>query len=222
MGVVFFSYEIYLFDFDYTLGDSTGGIVASVNYALGEMGFPQAGEGEVRRTIGMSLPEIFVALTKNKEPALAELFFRLFMEKADQVMLESTELFEDAGRVLNILKGEGTQLGIVTTKYRRRILRILEKFAMAHLIDVIVGGEDVANPKPHPEALHKALKLCGSCGKNAVYIGDSIIDAQAAQRAGLDFIAVTTGTTTKNELERLPHRAIIDALGELLPSKWRI
>ena len=70
---------------------------------------------------------------------------------------------------------------------------------MGHFFDVIVGGDDVKNPKPHPEALIKAVSSLGAAKKDVLYIGDSIIDARTAERAGIDFFAVTTGTTTRED-----------------------
>lgn len=50
-----------LFDFDYTLGDSSSGIVISVNYALNKLAYPPAEPQVVCSTIGLSLPETFCA-----------------------------------------------------------------------------------------------------------------------------------------------------------------
>ena len=46
--------------------------------------------------------------------------------------------------------------------------------------------------------------------KNPLYIGDSYIDAQAAQNAKIDFVGVTTGTTSREKLESYPHVAVLD------------
>jgi len=209
-------YKVYTFDFDYTLGDATKGIVESVNYALRNMNLPEKPTEQIRQTVGMTLQDTFTYLTKNEDQELRTRFVRLFKERADEVMTQNTELFEDTIHVLGSLRAKGAGLGISTTKYRYRIIDILKKFEISNFIDVIVGGDDVKNPKPDPEALTKALNMFNCTKEDAVYIGDSIIDAKTANSAKVDFIAVTTGTTKRSEFIHLPHIAIIDSLSDLL------
>jgi len=215
-GGVVMRYKNYLFDFDYTLADATNGIVESVNHALSKMNFSLPSREEIRRTIGMSLSESFTYLTKNKEPELQAMYIRLFKEKADEVMTQNTQLFQDTVHVLSCLKSKDINTGIVTTKYRYRIVDVLQKHQITHLIDIIVGGDDVKNAKPDPEALLKAIELLGASKDDVLYIGDSMIDARTANNANVDFIAVTTGTTAKDDFMQLPHIAVIDSLGALL------
>lgn len=51
-----------LFDFDYTLGDSTKGIISSVNFALNKLGYQKRDEETIRKTIGLSLRDTFFEL----------------------------------------------------------------------------------------------------------------------------------------------------------------
>ena len=78
-----------IFDFDYTLADSSAGVVECINYALTHLGFPTAVEGHIRQTIGLSLPATFTALTNNDSPHLIDEFTKRFVERADQVMADS-------------------------------------------------------------------------------------------------------------------------------------
>ena len=61
-------YNTFIFDFDYTLGDATEGIVRSTNYALKKMGLPAVSQKEVRKAVGMSLPDTFTFLNKTAPP----------------------------------------------------------------------------------------------------------------------------------------------------------
>ena len=212
-------YNTFIFDFDYTLGDATMGVVESANFALGKMGLPAAPRDEIRRTVGMSLPDTFTFLTGNGDPDPKALFAELFLEKAEEVMTRSTELFADTVTVLSRLKASGAALGMASTKQRCRLLQIIDKFDMGRFFDVIVGGDDVKNPKPHPEALIRAVSSLGAAKKDVLYIGDSIIDARTAERAGIDFFAVTTGTTTREDFYLFPCIAIVDSLSSLVSVK---
>ena len=75
-----------VFDFDYTLADSSDGIIDSINYALSNMGLPQAAHDAIRRTIGLSLDEAFVALAGESERPRAAEFTAFVVERADVVI----------------------------------------------------------------------------------------------------------------------------------------
>lgn len=189
-------YKAVIFDYDFTLGDSAYGIVVSCNYALDKLGFPEKMSDEIRRTIGLSLKEVFRTLTGSDDDDAAVRFAAFFRERADEVITDSAVMYEDALPTLAELRRRGFRTAIVTSKFHYRIDEILHKFNAEDLIDVIVGGDDVSREKPDPEGLLKALGSLGTDKRDALYVGDSIVDAKAAQSAGVDFAAVLTGTTT--------------------------
>lgn len=188
-----------IFDFDYTLGDSTKGIVQSVNYALGKLGYANQSVAEIKKTIGLSLKETFRALTSNENQDEAEKFAVFFKEKADVVMTANTEIYPKVKDILQNLKVKGYKTAIVTTKYHHRIDGILKKFNATHLIDLIVGSDDVKVEKPNPEGLLFAIEHLGVKKEEVLYVGDSLVDAKTADNAGVDFAAVLTGTTKREE-----------------------
>ena len=197
-------YRAVIFDFDYTLGDSTEGIIESANYGLEAAGHKAASRERIRKTIGLSLRETYRVLTGDGSEEKAEVFDKYFKEKADHVMVENTTLYQGAIQLLSALKEQGVQVGIVTTKYHYRIDAIMEKCHGTEYIDLIVGGEDVKVPKPDPEGGLLALDLWKLPKEEVLYVGDSLVDAMTAERAGVDFAGVTTGTTRREELEQYP------------------
>ena len=82
--------------------------------------------------------------------------------------------------------------------------------------DIIIGGEDVKKAKPSPQGLLKALRRLHCKKKDTLYIGDSIVDAQTAQLAGVDFVGVLNGMTTREELAIYRYKQILPNL-TLLP-----
>lgn len=188
-------YQAYIFDFDYTLGDSTDGIVQSALYALSKLGEQPKSTEAICKTIGLSLKETYFTLAKRKDETKAELFAKYFKEKADDVMVAGTQIYEPVKQVLTTLREKGCKIGIVTTKYHYRIDAILAKFDMTQLIDIIVGGDDVKTPKPDPEGLLYTINQLGLDKRDILYVGDSVVDAKTAQSAGVDFAGVLTGTT---------------------------
>lgn len=191
-----------IFDFDYTLGDSTNGIALSINYALEHLGYTQKSLDQIKKTIGLSLKETYYRLTSDSCPDKAEEFAALFKEKADKVMVDNTELYTGVKYGLEKLKADGYMTAIVTTKFHYRIDQILEKFCANGLIDMIVGAEDVKIEKPDPEGLLWTIQHLGVKKQEILYVGDSLVDAETAARADVRFVAVLTGTTTKAEFEK--------------------
>lgn len=204
-----------IFDFDYTLGDTTEGILDCLSRGLRELGFPPAGREEMRRTIGLSLPVALERLTGCADAEMGRRFSRIFMARADEVMVASASLYGGTAPLLRELKERGIGTAIVTTKAAFRIRGILEKFGVRDLVDVIVGSDMVENEKPHPEALELALSMLGIGPGEAVYVGDSDVDARCARSAGVPFAGVTTGTTPAETLAGYPHMLVARDLSEL-------
>lgn len=209
------TYKAVIFDFDYTLGDSTEGIITSANYALEKMGYEKAEREAIRRTIGLSLPETYVALTGDRQPERGEEFRLLFVEKADEIMTASSELYPEAEEILKYLKQEKIKVAVVTTKFDYRIEGILKKCHATEYVQMIVGGNNVANPKPDPEGTLKVLEEWKLDKKELLYVGDSLVDAKTAMSAGVDFAGVTTGTTTEEDFKKYDNVGVFDSLSKL-------
>ena len=186
-----------VFDFDYTLADSSPGIVECINAALAGVGLRPAPAERIRPTIGMSLPDAFRQLAGEPPGVEVEEFVRLFVQRADQVMADQTRIFAWVPAVLEELRQQGLALGIVSTKFRRRIEAILRREGLARAFSVVVGGEDVAAHKPDPGGLLMALDRLGCAPLEALYVGDSPTDAETARRAGVPFAAVFSGVTPR-------------------------
>ena len=110
--------EAVIFDFDYTLADSSPGIIACVNHALAAMGLPLANEAAICRTIGQSLPTAFTTYTEEAHWPRASEFQQHFVRRADEIMVDHTMLLPGVIDMLAQLKVQSRRLGIVTTKYR--------------------------------------------------------------------------------------------------------
>jgi phosphoglycolate phosphatase len=208
-----------IFDFDYTLADSTTGVLECIRYALREMNFPEPGHDAMRSTIGHTLSRAFTALTGESDPALQQEYRRLFLQRAGEVIVGLTTLYEFAAPTLHVLRSSGLRLAIASTKTHSHIEGILAHNGLGDCFEVIVGGNDVTLQKPEPEALELARTRLGTSLAETIYVGDSIVDAEAAFRASLGFIAVLTGTSKREEFAAFPSLEILDSAAEL-PRFW--
>ena len=120
--------------------------------------------------------------------------------------------------LLQGLHSRGVRLGIVSTKTGETISRIMERFGLRDTLELILGSYDVTHHKPHPEGILKALDQMGVAPEELLYCGDTILDAQAAQGAGVDFAAVLNGTTQAPAFAPYPCVHIAPDLTEL--AQW--
>jgi phosphoglycolate phosphatase len=208
-------FQAILFDFDYTLADSSRGVIQCVNGALHDLGLPPASPDAIRRTIGMPLAETLVSLAGPDRAPQGPEFAHMFKQHADQVMADLTILYATVDPVLRALRRQRKKLGIVSTKFRYRIEGILQRDNLRDLFDVIVGGEDVAAHKPDPEGLRQAMADLHCSPPQVLYVGDSVIDAETARRAGVSFVAVLTGVTGRSEFAGYSDLEIVDSLSQL-------
>jgi HAD superfamily hydrolase (TIGR01509 family) len=67
--------------------------------------------------------------------------------------------------------------------------RLLDEFDLTEYFDLLVTSVDVPRPKPHPDMLNKILSHFGFSSDQALYVGDSQVDAEAAGAAKIPFVA---------------------------------
>jgi phosphoglycolate phosphatase len=209
------AFQAAVFDFDYTLADSSHGIVECANYALGQLGLAAAPAERIHALIGLSLKDMFGALHGEPRGSSADQFAALFIEHADQVMGDLTVVYPWVPAAIRRLGALGILLGIVSTKFRYRIDAVLRRERLRDCFRAIVGGEDVAAFKPDPEGLIKAIEAMGVRREVAVYVGDSVTDADTARRAGVPFVAVLSGVTARESFQPYPCYGILRDVSEL-------
>ncbi|MDO5011199.1 MAG: HAD-IA family hydrolase, partial [Intestinibacter bartlettii] len=200
------NYDAYIFDFDYTLADATNPVVDSFTYALEKMNLEKSSRQDIINTIGIPIGESYTILTGDDSEEGIALFKKYQKEKSDEITVPNTVFIGHAKEVLQTLKNRGKKVGIVSSRWGQRINDVFENLNSRELIDFIIGTEHVENYKPNPEGLFKMIDMMDA--KNPLYIGDSYIDAEAAQNAKVDFVGVTTGTTPREKLESYPHVAV--------------
>ncbi|MBQ1351170.1 MAG: HAD-IA family hydrolase [Oscillospiraceae bacterium] len=208
-------YQTVLFDLDYTLGDASSGILTCFRHVLSEMNYPLVSDDVLRHTIGNTLEDSFTIVTGESAPERRELFCTLYMQKADTVMTHALHLYPQTLPLLEALQAAGCRMAVVSTRPVRRLEQMLQTAGIRSFFHVLIGVDSVTNPKPDPSALLLAMEHCGAARKGTLYLGDTVIDAEAAKNAGIDFVAVTTGMTPKEMFDDFPTRLVAEHLGQV-------
>lgn len=218
-------FKAVLFDFDYTLGDSTGPIAMGYRGGLTAMGWPAPTVEQVRPTIGHTLQDGYTMLTgDDNEERRNEFYHRFRQAVGEQAVLRSgtnaamiteTKLFPGARELLCALKEAGVAAGIVSTKLGATIRSIFAYNGMEDALWPVIGGEDVVRAKPDPQGLNTALAQLNLRPDQILFCGDTVIDARTAKAAGADFCAVLNGTTPAEAFAPYPCVHIAPDLWEL-------
>jgi phosphoglycolate phosphatase len=174
------------------------------------MGHPAAERDAIRRTIVLTLPKTYTALTGDENADRAQEFMRLFMLRADEVMTANSTLYDGVLDTLRRIKESGMSIAIVTTKYAYRIEAIFDKYESRDLLDLSIGADCVKAKKPDPEGVLYALNTFGLQKDEVLYVGDNTVDAKTALAAGVPFCAVLTGTTPAEDFAPYPKLCIAD------------
>lgn len=216
-------FKAVLFDFDYTLGDSTGPIAMGYRGGLTAMGWPAPTVEQVRPTIGHTLQDGYTMLTGDDNEDRRDEFYHRFRQavgeqevlRGDAAMITETKLFPGARELLCALKEAGVATGIVSTKLGATIRSIFAYNGMEDALWPVIGGEDVVRAKPDPQGLNTALAQLKLRPDQILFCGDTVIDARTAKAAGADFCAVLNGTTPAEAFAPYPCVHIAPDLWEL-------
>ena len=216
-------YQGVFFDFDYTLGDSTGAIAEGYRRGFAAMGHPEPTVEQVRATVGMRLEDGYTFITGDGDPGRQAEFHRLFASSVGvnaqgedrKLMIEGTKLLPGAVELLCALKGAGIPAAIVSTKPGDTIRDIFRHQGRLELLTLVLGGDEVTRSKPDPEGVRLALDRLGLTADRVLFCGDTVIDAATAQAGGCDFCAVLNGTTPREAFADYPHVHIADNLSDL-------
>jgi phosphoglycolate phosphatase len=206
------NYRVVLFDFDGTLGDSYPAIAASVNHVRARQGLPPLPEPEVRRHVGRGP----AYLLEHTVPAGSiETNVAAYRAHHPSVLRGGTRLLPGAAESLRALHERGLRLGICSNKPVAFTRELIEYLGIAAYLDVVLGPEDVPQPKPAPDMLRAAMARLNVAVEETLYIGDMVVDIQTARAAGVSVWVVPTGSDETAALQQARPDRLLRDLDEL-------
>jgi phosphoglycolate phosphatase len=210
-------YKLAIFDFDGTLVDSAPGIVDVMQQCIDEYQLSTTVFEEWRVLIGVPLMrQMEIIFPDKSEEYWLEVATR-YRAIYDSKTIEICPLFPFLKGMLNGLQAANVLISIASSKRRPLVEIVLRHHHLMDYFSLLVGAQDVANHKPHPESVYKTLQRLSVEADDAVVIGDSTYDLDMAHAAGVDAIGVTTGVHSKEVLARSEPKHIVGSLDEVLP-----
>lgn len=214
--------DVLAFDLDGTLADTAPDLTASLNHVLAHFGRPAIAAETVRKLVGHGARALLrrgLAATGESAEALVDEGLPIFLDYYTDHICEGTRPYDGLERALDVLADEGVALAICTNKPEKLTLQLVEALGWSDRFRAIVGADTLPVRKPDPAPLREAIARAG--GGRAMFVGDSITDADTARAAGLPLIAVSFGFSDR-PVEELGADAIIDHYDELLPALRRL
>ena len=105
--------------------------------------------------------------------------------------MEFAYVYNHAIEMLNELRDKGFKLGVVTSRFKDSALSVLDEYDLTKYFEIIIGLNDVKEPKPNPEGINKCIEYFGCEKEECLYIGDNLSDYKAAKNAGV-FVALVS------------------------------
>ena len=201
-----------VFDLDGTLIDSAPDIHAAVNRMLADEGQAPLDLRTVISFIGHGLPKLVerVMRARGIDATQHARLTDLTLGHYNAASADLTVLYPGLMPALRQVRAEGYALGLCTNKPEAPARQILGQFGLADLFDVVIGGDSLPVRKPDPAPLLRAFEALGATGATGrLYVGDSEVDAETADRAGVPFALFTEGYR-KTPAAAMPHLHLFD------------
>lgn len=188
---------IILFDLDGTLIDSSEAIIESFHHSFDYHNFSRPLDSKIHNLVGLPLEVMFERLGVEDN---FDSFVQAYKEYYRTISIPKTKLLDTSLEAIE-LASTFAELGVVTTKTGRYSKELLDAFGILDKFKVIIGREDVSNPKPDKEPIVKALQYFENVELNKSWmVGDTCLDIEASKSARIRHIGLLGGHGLEKEL----------------------
>lgn len=209
-------YELAIFDLDGTLLNTLEDLADSMNAVLKQFGYQERSLAEVRNFVGNGIRKL-VERSAPSGTASEEIdrMFAAFLPYYKEHCADKTKPYEGIRELLTSLRERGVKIAVVSNKADTAVKTLCEQYFPGFFHEAVGERAGIAR-KPAPDTVNEVLKNLQTKKAKAVYIGDSEVDVQTAQNAGLDCIAVSWGFRDVTVLKAAGAQNIVAAPEDLL------
>jgi phosphoglycolate phosphatase len=212
------NYSACIFDLDGTLLNTISDLASVVNTALKFFGYPGHAVADYKKMVGEGLEKLIMyALPQNHNDGETVKKVKEVVRKEYLLHLtDTTAPYPGIPELLDKLQEREIKLAILTNKPQQMVDLSVDRLLSSWPFLAVRGMQPEIPPKPDPKAallIAEKLRLRPS---QILLVGDSDIDIQTANNAGMRPVAVTWGFRPRKELEKCRVEFIIDRPEELL------
>ncbi|HOC56874.1 MAG TPA: HAD family hydrolase [Verrucomicrobiota bacterium] len=207
-----------VFDLDGTLLDTLEDIADAANRVLVGRGFPThpisryrgfIGEGVVR-LMKCALPE------PNQDPATVQACVEAYQREYARNWNVKTKPYAGVPDLLDALVARGLKLAVLSNKPDAFTQQCVRELLPSWSFDMVIGASDAFPRKPNPGSALEIARRLAVPSEECLYIGDSGVDMQTAQAAGMFAAGVLWGFRDRQELLGDGAQALIKEPGEVI------
>ena len=170
----------------------------------------------IHRAIGMGGDQLVAALAGDDVEKEKGEDIRTAEKALYMAMIHEVRPLPGARKLMETLKERGHKVVLASSAKQEEIEHYVHLLDADEVADAWTSAGDVEQTKPNPDLVEAALDKVG--GGDAVMIGDSVWDVEAAKRAGIPTIAVRTGGFGHDELVEAGAANVFESIDELLDS----
>jgi phosphoglycolate phosphatase-like HAD superfamily hydrolase len=204
-----------LFDIDGTLVDSNEAHVIAWAFAFREAGRPQESE-VIRKQIGkggdLLVPALLPEEPEDLQDRIAQAHGRIFAA----AYLDHVKPFADASALVGQCATAGLKVVLASSAKAEELDHYVELLDIGRFLSAATSIDDVETSKPAPDIFATALEKIGLSGDDAVAVGDTPYDVEAAMRSGIVTIGLLSGSFSEAELRDAGAVAIYRDVSHLL------
>jgi phosphatidylglycerol:prolipoprotein diacylglycerol transferase len=208
---------IIIFDLDGTILDTAPAIFASIKHTF-EVYAPdlQLTDEDYASFLGPTLKETFEKYCPQASEETIEEMINTYREHNLKIHKDVVRPMPNVTKLLKYLKENGYTMAIASGKVASTCRLGLEINGLSDYFEVIVGLDQVTNPKPDKETIIKAIKALNGYLTNAIYVGDSVGDIMCAKNAGVYSIGYTSNKLMLQNLIDAKPNALVDDMVEII------
>jgi len=217
--------KVILLDLDGTLVDSAADIALSLNRALADLGMAAVSEAHVRDWVGRGAARLIEVALQHVRPhhgqdpqkhAVEAQLLAAFMARYQDAVCEASTVYPGVTEFLAATRAAGIRLACVTNKPYRPAVALLEALNLLDAFELVLGGDSLAHKKPHPEPLLHCLRHFQVHSSQALMVGDSRNDVDAAKAAGIKSLALPYGYNHGEPIADCAPDRLVASLAELI------
>ena len=210
--------KLIIFDLDGTLLNTIADLAAATNYALQQFGYPTHDTDAYRFFVGNGINKLFERALPEKDRTHENVLKirSCFIPYYNQHNADLSRPYPGIKELLNTLQEKGIQIAVASNKYQEATRKLIAQFfPEIHFLEVL-GQREGIPAKPDPQILVEIMEKAQRNKAETVYVGDSCVDMQTGQNAGVTTVGVSWGFRPRTELEAYNPDFIADQATDIL------